>query len=69
MGLHFIHMYANMYSHVYNVIIYILYKCCFIYGCSCIYGHSWLYTWHVGILNQVYAYMYIYSFDILSEAK
>ena len=60
-------MYAYMYGHVCNSTIHVLYECCFIYGCSRIYGHPWLYTWHVGILDQVYAYMYIYGFDIFSD--
>ena len=61
-------MYANMYGHVCNLTIHVLYECCFIYGYSRIYGHPWLYTWHVGILDQVYAYMYIYGFDNFSDA-
>ena len=60
-------MYANMYGHVCNLTIHVLHECCFIYGCSRIYGHPWLYTWQVGILDQVYAYMYIYGFDIFSD--
>ena len=67
MGLHLIQMYANMYSYIHNVTIHVLHECCFIYGCSRIYGHPWLYTWHVEILDQVYAYMYIYGFDIFSD--
>ena len=58
-----------MYGHVCNLTIHVLHECCFIYGCSRIYGHPWLYTWHVGILDQVYAYMYIYGFDIFSDAQ
>ena len=60
-------MYANMYGHVCNLTIHVLHECCFIYGYSRIYGHPWLYTWHVGILDQVYAYMYIYGFDSFSD--
>ena len=60
-------MYANMYGHVCNLTIHVSHECCFIYGYSRIYGHPWLYTWHVGILDQVYAYMYIYGFDNFSD--
>ena len=72
---------AYLYHHEYNVnhlschlcslTIYGLHvfflQTCFRHGHSPIYGHPWLYTWHVGILDQVCAYMYIYGFDIFSD--
>ena len=70
---------AYLYHHEYNVnhlschlcslTIYGLHvfflQTCFRHGHSPIYGHPWLYTWHVGILDQV-QYVHICTYMVLT---